>query len=300
MVGISGNIFKSDNCVKDTQNQPLTLEFIISQLGEIPFCQCDSNEGKGCGQKINVRTDRRSYNYYKRKGYPRFIKEHQFRGKNNPMYDSKRFGELNPMFDIHICGEKHHNYGKTGELSTFYGKHHTNNTIKNIIKTNKETWNEQEIKEQHSKIMSEIWKRPEVKESCSGKNNHNYGKPPSHDKRFIHNSLLQGEIKFHSWDYLFAKYLDSINKPYLYELFTFELILNNKETTYTPDFYLPETDEFVEVKGYWREDAKEKFETFKLQYPDIKIKLLMKDDLKNLGINLSEIYNKEVFEKCQM
>ena len=41
---------------------------------------------------------------------------------------------------------------------------------------------------------------------------------------------------------------------------------------------------YIEVKGYWRDDAKQKFKQFKEKYPDKDIKVLMKPDLENLGI----------------
>jgi hypothetical protein len=40
------------------------------------------------------------------------------------------------------------------------------------------------------------------------------------------------------------------------------------------------------VKGYWHKDARVKFDTFKIQYPQIKIRLLEKKQLRELGISL--------------
>jgi len=162
-----------------------------------------------------------------------------------------------------------------------------------VSKTFSEYNNRPEIKQKLIQRNIENWKNKEYREKqisrlkkLKGKLSPGYGRIPSHDKRFLHLSPLQGELKFHTWDYLYALYLDSIGEPYLYELFTFELILNNRETTYTPDFYLPDTDTFVEVKGYWRDDAELKFNKLKEIYPNIKINLLMKQDLQNLGIKL--------------
>ncbi len=120
-----------------------------------------------------------------------------------------------------------------------------------------------------------------------GKSHPMYGKSPHHDQKiYPHFNLLQGFLKMFRWDRREAMYLDSINEPYLYEPKAFELILNNKEVTYTPDFYLPDQDLFIEVKGYWRKDAKEKYDLFLKTYPEIKIKLIYARDLEKLGIDL--------------
>jgi len=73
----------------------------------------------------------------------------------------------------------------------------------------------------------------------------------------------------------YAKYLDKKGIKWLYESKTFDL----GDTTYTPDFYLPKTKEYIEIKGWWRDDAKKKFELFKKMYPNIKITILDKLEL---------------------
>lgn len=59
-----------------------------------------------------------------------------------------------------------------------------------------------------------------------------------------------------------------------YEKHTFTL---KDGRTYTPDFYLPETQEYVEIKGYYTEANKEKFAQFKRDFPEVKIQLLLED-----------------------
>ena len=51
-----------------------------------------------------------------------------------------------------------------------------------------------------------------------------------------------------------------------------------------PDFYLPETDEYIEIKGWWWGSGKKRFDLFKKNYPKIDIKVLMKPDLKKIGV----------------
>ena len=83
-----------------------------------------------------------------------------------------------------------------------------------------------------------------------------------------------------SWETAYAKYLDSKNIKWEYEekRFYFE------DCSYLPDFYLPETDEYIEIKGWWRDKDKRKFYLFKENYPDINIKLLMGKQLQEMGV----------------
>lgn len=69
-----------------------------------------------------------------------------------------------------------------------------------------------------------------------------------------------------------------------YESKAFELIVDNKDTTYTPDFYLPEFDCWIEIKGYWRDDAKVKFKEFEKKYINVNIKVLNKKELLEMSI----------------
>ena len=94
------------------------------------------------------------------------------------------------------------------------------------------------------------------------------------------------KIKYHNiwmrsgWEVKFAKFLDENRIKWFYENNHFDL----GDCTYTPDFYLPEIDEYIEIKGYWRDDAKLKFDLFKIFYPDKKIIILQEKDLKQLNL----------------
>ena len=83
-----------------------------------------------------------------------------------------------------------------------------------------------------------------------------------------------------SWEIAFAFFLDCSRIKREYEPKVFDL----GDTTYTPDFYLPEFDCYIEIKGYWREDAKKKFSLFKEKYPEINIRIFDKNNLLKYGI----------------
>lgn len=93
-------------------------------------------------------------------------------------------------------------------------------------------------------------------------------------------SKFKGSWMRSSWEVLFAKYCLRKGIKYLYEPKRFYL----GSVTYLPDFYLPETDEYIEIKGWWYRGKKKRFNLFKKWFPKIKIKVLMKKELKKLGI----------------
>jgi hypothetical protein len=122
-----------------------------------------------------------------------------------------------------------------------------------------------------------------------GKLNPMYGRKAAHGKGSWHISFESKRFFLRSsWELAFAKYLDS--KKIKYEVenkrfpikYTYEGI--EKEGTYCPDFYLPEKDKYYEIKGWWRDDAKSKYDAFNSQYPDIKNILITSAFLKKLNL----------------
>lgn len=75
---------------------------------------------------------------------------------------------------------------------------------------------------------------------------------------------IKGAINMRSKsETLFAYHLDKIGMDWLFEPKRFDL----GWATYTPDFYLPSIDLWIEVKGGWTEDSKRKFDEFGTDYP---------------------------------
>jgi len=141
----------------------------------------------------------------------------------------------------------------------------------------------QNEKNKQSKSMKEyyrnhiVWNKNKTCPQLAGKNNGMFGKI-THAKAGEYKNIKMRS----TWETKYAKYLDKNNIKWQYEPKAFDL----GTTTYRPDFYLLETNEYIEIKGYWREDAKIKFELFKKNYPNQKIKLLMKPDLQKLEIKI--------------
>jgi hypothetical protein len=120
--------------------------------------------------------------------------------------------------------------------------------------------------------------------SRKGKKNGHYGKPAANIKRVYYKDVCMRS----SWETAYAKWLDENCIKWLYEPKAFEITYEYqgdiKENCYWPDFYLPELNEWVEIKGWWRGAAKNKFDAFKNKYKDCTIKLLMQKDLEELNI----------------
>lgn len=86
-----------------------------------------------------------------------------------------------------------------------------------------------------------------------------------------------------TWELKYAIFLDENGVQWERNKNSFPYSYEGKERRYTPDFYLPETDEYVEIKGYKTEKDDAKW----LQFPeDKKLKILMKEDLLTLGLKI--------------
>lgn len=86
------------------------------------------------------------------------------------------------------------------------------------------------------------------------------------------------------WEVSTAKWLDDNNFQWKYNERGFKL---SDGRYYYPDFFIYEDDEFshlIEVKGYFRDENRKKFNMFLKEYSNIKICLWMKDDLKERKI----------------
>lgn len=63
---------------------------------------------------------------------------------------------------------------------------------------------------------------------------------------------------------------------------TMEYMMNNKIHNYTPDFYLPLYDLYLEIKGFWWGNDKEKMKIISETYPNKKIAIIEKEQYNKL------------------
>jgi len=178
--------------------------------------------------------------------------------------------------------------------SPFKGKHHNKEAIEQIREKNlgrkqlsttgnKNPAKRPEVRAKMSKQrkgrkLAEDWKR-KIKESCQGinqgKENGMFGKTPKYERIRYNNIWMRS-----SYEIKFAYFLDLSGYKWLYEPKTFNL----GNTTYTPDFYLPNFNCYIEIKGYWYKGSKERFNLFKKLYPKIKIEVLTEPELQSMGV----------------
>jgi len=113
--------------------------------------------------------------------------------------------------------------------------------------------------EEHCKKISE------THHDVSGKNNPMFSKPPGHGKR-IYIEHLNKYVRS-TWEASIAIILQSLNIPHEYET---QRIILDENTTYMPDFWLPDHNLHIEVKGWFNERFK-KIMTKLAQRPDINL-----------------------------
>jgi len=71
------------------------------------------------------------------------------------------------------------------------------------------------------------------------------------------------------WEANMARYWNYINIAWYYEPHEFEFnSIKRGNRFYKPDFYLPKTDKWVEIKGYLSASDKTKLRRFKKYYPE--------------------------------
>ena len=72
-----------------------------------------------------------------------------------------------------------------------------------------------------------------------------------------------------SWESNIARYFNYLKIPWIYEQYEFEFkTIKRGNRYYKPDFYLPRTDNLVEVKGFMNSASKTKLRRFKKYYPE--------------------------------
>ena len=108
-----------------------------------------------------------------------------------------------------------------------------------------------------------------------GRNHPRFGIKPKYYRDKYKNTLMRS-----SYEIKFAYFLDCSNIKWNYELRTFDL----GDTTYTPDFYLPEFDCYIEIKGWFPLKDQKRVNLFKKCYPKVNFELLKQKELINMGV----------------
>lgn len=114
-----------------------------------------------------------------------------------------------------------------------------------------------------------------------GPKNPQYGTPSPHGKGGWYQTLDGQRIWMRSsWELKFATYLSKHGFVWLYEPHRFVL----PSGTYSPDFLLPSTGVYLEVKGYLYPKDARKLKEFKQCYPDKQLVLVDEFKMRELGL----------------
>jgi len=92
-----------------------------------------------------------------------------------------------------------------------------------------------------------------------------------------------------NWELAYAQWMTARGIEWRYEAKTFPFEMGGEKTSYTPDFYLPAYNEFVEVKGYYSEVNRAKMLAFYETYPSVRVRMIFKDEMKNVLLDLSRM-----------
>lgn len=110
-------------------------------------------------------------------------------------------------------------------------------------------------------------------------------RPSSGQRNLIYISGAGRRCSFRSmWEYVYAEYLDEQGIGWAYESHAFIL---SDGTAFIPDFWIPSRNEWVEIKGYLRDDAAQKIEMFRSEYPQFSLRILRRQELRELGIDIN-------------
>ena len=107
-------------------------------------------------------------------------------------------------------------------------------------------------------------------------NHKNYKKGYVYNKHSNTKEYLMSSLEFDYFNFLERKNIVWFKpKPIKYEK-------NGMTHLYFPDFYLPNTNEYIEIKGYWWSGDKQKMKLVQEQNKDVKIILLNTEKIKRL------------------
>jgi hypothetical protein len=101
------------------------------------------------------------------------------------------------------------------------------------------------------------------------------------DGRFNKKYIYEGILFDSSWEMKYAMWMDSMDIKWERCKKRFPYKFENKSKNYIPDFFLPDSQEYIEIKGLKTKRDESKWD----QFPkDLKLTILMESDLKNMGI----------------
>lgn len=201
-------------------------------------------------------------------------KEEYFEKFNKPFH-SKMFLER-----VRQSASKHHESERyLGSRNPFYSKHHSEESRKSIGETTKT--NNSKLEKHFNKGRHHTEEAcQKMSESRMGNKNPMFGKQPDIKTAFsIHGYRNDiGHSVRSTLEANYARYLIYNKIKYEFEPRPFIIDTDKGKASCWIDFYLIDTDEWVETKNYMGRDIK-KIELTRDQYPTAKIKILYADSI---------------------
>lgn len=175
---------------------------------------------------------------------------------------------------------------KNGHPRGYLGHKHNEDTRKIISLTVKNYWGnmtkeeleERNKKQRITKIKNGTLNPIKNIENC-------YSRAKGGKRSDLNNQYFRS-----AWEANIARYFNYLGIEWQYEpkIFIFENITRGS-VSYTPDFYLPKTDEWIEVKGWMDGKSKTKLKRFEKQYPEEykKLKLIQEKEYNEIKKKMS-------------
>lgn len=170
----------------------------------------------------------------------------------------------------HIMDSLQEGHRKASHPKGMLGKKHSKETLELLSKINKDRWAKRTDEEKHDLAMKSLEGR---KRNGTKINNQS---AYSNCKGGFREDLNQ---YFRSaWEANIARILNYSNIQWKYEPHRFYFSDEVEVISYLPDFYLPEYDLWIEVKGWFDDKSIRRLKLFKEYYPDESKKLIVIDN----------------------
>jgi len=153
------------------------------------------------------------------------------------------------------------------------GKHHTDETKRKMSKSHIELAANMSKEEKSIRARKSL--ETKIKNNIITSTSENsYSRTKSGKRKDLNNQFFRS-----SWESNIARLLNYnyIEWKYEFKRFYFDESVNGV-ASYQPDFYLPEFDKWIEVKGWMDEKSKIRLQLFKDQYPEEFSKLILIDE----------------------
>jgi hypothetical protein len=166
------------------------------------------------------------------------------------------------------------------KVKIWWKKHHKEMTAKRRAQVTPE-WCRENGKRLKKQWSDPVWR----KKMCRIRKTQSKGNQIRHPQgswyRTKYNGVNGSFWMRSSWEVAFAYWLDNSGVRWQYESKRFCL---GKGRFYTPDFYLPVQNEYVELKGWLTKKDEKKIELFRKLYPDVNLYVFFGKNLKKAQI----------------